>query len=204
MIIMTEQQPGSDRDTAETAAPDVAAPENSYIEHVRSVLSDPDTHFADRKSVSRVHGLISLGLGFGLLYFNGIITQVTRFSSWRFEFGFLINSFKVVLTIAIPVAAALFALHWLGKRAERGPALDLLIARYGAWFLAPAALVAAAIPLNLLDIAVSGWLRGAALVLIWLGLFLMSYWYAAPGKLRPAVLTTVAAYLGYRLLILLF
>lgn len=201
---MTGQQPESERETAEQPAQAAGKVTDGYLDHVRGVLSDPDAHFADQRSASRVHGLISLGLGFGLLYLNGIVSQVTRFSSWRFEFGFLVNSFKSVLTIAIPVAVALFMLHIIGKRAERAPSLDLLIARYGAWFLLPAALVALAIPFNLLDITIHGWLRGAALVMIWLGLFLMSYWYAAPSRLRPAVLASVGAYLGYRLLILLF
>ncbi len=202
---MSEQQPVQENNASSKADVSTTSPAGGYVEHVRGVLADPDAHFADSNtSASRINGLISLGLGFGLLYLNGIIGQVTRFSSWRFEFGFLVNSFKTILTIAIPVAVTLFLLHWLGRRGERGPSLDLLIARYGAWFLLPAALVALAIPLNLFDIVIHGWLRGGALVMIWNGLFLMSYWYAAPGRLRPAVLASLGAYLGYRLLIVLF
>lgn len=202
---MSEQQPVPENDESATAETNAASPASGYIDHVREVFVDPDTHFAEgNTSVSRINGLISLGLGFGLLYLNGVIGQVTRFSSWRFEFGFLVNSFKSILTIAIPVAVTLFLLQWIGKRTEHGPSLDLLIARYGAWFLLPAALVALAIPLNLLDIDIHGWLGGGALVMIWTGLFLMSYWYAAPGRLRPAVLASLGAYAGYRLLIVLF
>lgn len=186
------------------SAPSFAATADGYVNHVGEVLTRPDEHFADDRHFSRSLGLISIGLCLGLLFVHSLVGQITRFSSWRFEFDFLINAFKSTLAIGLPMLALVFALTWYQKRSSASYSLDFYIARFGALLILPCLLIALAIPLNLIDINLHGWLRGAAVILIYLAVFLMSYWYAAANQLRVAVVFTVGFYFAYRLLLLLF
>lgn len=177
---------------------------DGYLEHVRQVFMAPDAYFRDSAAASRTFGLISTGIFLGLLFVQSLITRVTRFSSWRFEFEYLIQAFKVALAIAIPMAALVFVLKWYGDRDNQGHSLDFHIGKFGAMLLLPCLLLAVAIPLNILDVAIGSWLRGLSITFVYLAVFLMAYLYAAPGKLKAAVVFTAGFYLAYRLLLLLF
>jgi hypothetical protein len=175
-----------------------------YLAEVREVLTEPDGYFARQSGGSQVNGLLTAGLFFAMLYVHSVVTRITRFSSWRFEFEFLIHAFKTTLAVALPLIAVIFALKWFEGRSGDARPLEFYIARFGALLILPTLMVALAIPLNLFDIALHGWLRGGALILVYLAVFLVSYWYAAKDQLRVAVLFTLGFYFTYRLLMLLF
>lgn len=205
---MNESQDHENHPPQEPAGPDSRpgsdSPGDGYLEHVRQVFMAPDTYFHDSTIASRTFGLISTGIFLGLLFMQSLITRVTRFSSWRFEFEFLIQAFKVALAIAIPMAALVFVLKWYGDRGDQGHTLDFHIGKFGSMLLLPCLLLAVAIPLNILDVTIDSWLRGLSITFIYLAVFLMTYLYAAPGKLKAAVVFTAGFYLAYRLLLLLF
>lgn len=190
---MNEEQQKTDQSTAS----------DSYLDHAKSVLTDPDRHFADDSTASRNHGLVSAGAFIGLIFLHAVITRVTRFSSWSFEFGHLVYAVKISLAVGLPIVAAIFVLRWLESRSGAARSLDFYVARFGAMLILPALMVAVAVPLNLFDITLHGWLRGGALVLVYIAVFMLSYLYAARDKLATAVLLALGFYFLYRLLLLL-
>lgn len=198
-----DQAPQQDP-AASNSPPGPEATGSAYLDHVRQVFTAPDAHFRDSAAASRTFGLISTGIYLGLLFLQSLITRVTRLSSWRFEFEYLLQAFKVVLAIAIPIAALVFILKWYGDRGGQGHSLDFHIGRFGAMLLLPCALLVVAIPLNILDVTIDSWLRGLSVTFVYLAVFLMAYLYAAPGKLKVAVVFVAGFYLAYRLLLLLF
>ena len=198
------QAPESSESSQDAAASQAAVTADGYISHVKEVLTSPDEHFADDSKASRNYGLISAGAFLGLIFLFNVISQVTRFTSWRFEFGFLTSSIKVVLAIGLPIVATVFVLRWLEGRSGTAQSMDFYIGRFGAMLILPALMLLVGIPLNLLDIALQGWFYGVALILTYISVFMLSYLYAAQGKLQTAVLMAVGFYFAYRLLRLLF
>ncbi len=195
----TKEETSSDpqsKDSQDSAS----AVAEGYIGHVKEVLTQPDDHFSDDSKASRNYGLISAGLFLGLVFVFNVITQMTRFTSWRFEFGFLISSFRVVLALGVPIVATVFVLRWLEGRSGTARSTDFYIGRFGAMLILPTLLVAVGIPLNLLDVALQGWFYGAALIFTYISVFMLSYLYGAQGKLQMAVLMAVGFYFAYRLL----
>jgi hypothetical protein len=175
-----------------------------YIDHVKEVLTRPDDYFADDARYSRNYGLISAGAFLGLIFLHSVITRVTRFSSWSFEFSYMITAFKIALAFGLPIVAAVFVLRWLeGRSGGSARSVDFYIARFGAMLIVPALMVAVAVPLNLFNVVLHGWFRGGAVILLYISVFMLSYLYAAKGQLRSAVLMTIGFYFAYRLLGLL-
>lgn len=177
---------------------------DGYISHVKEVLTGPDEHFADDGKASRNDGLITAGIFLGLIFLHALISRVSRFSSWGFEFGYLTYAIKIMLAIGLPIVAVVFVLRWLEGRSGTARSVDFYIGRFGAMLVLPALMVAIAVPLNLFDITLHGWFRGGALILTYIAVFMLSYLYAAKGQLRTAVLMAVGFYFAYRLLLLLF
>ncbi len=200
-----EQKPDTKEESASEPEPkgsqeSASAVAEGYIGHVKEVLTQPDDHFADDSKASRNHGLISAGLFLVMVFVFNVITQVTRLSSWRFEFGFLTSSLRVVLALGLPIVATVFVLRWLESRSGTARSVDFYTGRFGAMLILPMLLVAVGIPLNLLDVTVQGWFYGAALIFTYISVFMLSYLYAAKGKLQTAVLMAVGFYFAYRLL----
>lgn len=177
---------------------------DGYMTHVREVLTAPDGFFDPVKRSPQLFGLITTGVFLGLVFFEALMGRVTRFSNWGFEFSYLTYAIKVTLAIGVPIAAVLFVLMWQAGRSGNQSSLDFFIEKFGAALILPSVFILLAIPLEILDITIHSWFRGAALILIYVAVFMMSYLYAAPRRLNVAVLFVVGFYFFYRLMLLLF
>lgn len=184
---------GSGQDTAD-----------GYMTHVQEVLTSPDGFFDPAKRSPQLFGLITTGVFLGLIFFETLMGRITRFSNWDFEFSDLTYAIKITLAIGVPIAAALFMLMWQAGRSGNQTSLDFFIEKFGAALILPSVFILVAIPLEILDITIHSWFRGAALILVYVAVFMMSYLYAAPRRLSVAVLFVLGFYFFYRLMLLLF
>lgn len=187
---------------SEEGRPDT--PESSYIGHVQDVLLQPDKALTADAVGERSHAIIDLAVYFGAVFFASLVARVIGYSGWGFEFGYVMDAFKGVLTIAMPIAAVIFALHTWGSKAGQPRSLDFYVSRVGAGLLLPALLLTGAIVLNMLDIRIHTWLRGLAMAYVYVLVFMLAFGFAMPGKLRNAILFLGGFYVAYRLLALLF
>jgi len=192
----SEQSAASARKIQQTA--------QGYFSHVREVLSKPDDFFAEGSRTTKINGLISLAVFLAVFFLHYLFGRITGYGDWGFEFSYLIDAIKHTLAIAIPVAAAIFALKWQAGRTEGSGSLDLHIEKFGAALILPSVLLIIAIALDILDIRIHAWFNGAALVFVYLAVFMTCYLFAAGRRLVVPVLFTLGFYILYRLILLLF
>lgn len=175
-----------------------------YIQHVREVVTAPDAFFDSGTRSNTLFGYISMAAFLALVLIESLFGRIVRFSNWSFEFSYVVEAFKTALTIGISIAAVLFVLNWQAGRGDGKASLAFYVEKFGAALILPCLLLVLAIPLEMLDITIHSWFRGAALILVYVAVFMMSYWYAAPKRLNIAVLFLIGFYFVYRLLLLLF
>lgn len=194
-----KSRPGPD-DSHDTAAD----PSGGYIDHVRSVLATPDRVFdADRRGDGG-HAVIDLGVYLVAVFLAALIARVTGYSGWDFEFGYIIDAVKSVLTIGIPIGLAIVALNYFDSGSNGSRSTDFYLEKVAAGLVLPALLLLGAVILDLLDIRIHSWLRGLSMAFVYVLVFLAAYGYCAPGRLRTAAAFLAAFYVVYRLLALLF
>lgn len=207
---MSEQQGNDNQETeASPAGPsgpsgDSGSTADGYIAHVRRVLTEPDMFFGADYRDDRGQALIDLGIFLIAVFLAAVIARVTGYSGWDFEFGYVIDAIKQVLTIGIPIGAAIFALDSFGKRSGNRRSIDFYLEKFGAGLILPALLLLGALVLDLLDIRIHSWFRGLSMAFIYALVFGLAYAYAAPGKLKIAAAFLTGFYLIYRLIALLF
>lgn len=182
----------------------VESPESSYIGHVRQVLVQPDEALTGERAGETRHAIIDLSVYFGAVFLASLFARVIGYSGWDFEFGYVVDAVKGVLTIGIPIGLAIFALNAWGAKSGESRSMEFYLAKFGAGLLLPAVLLMGAIVLHVLDIRIHTWLRGLAMAYVYVLVFLLAYGYAMPGKLRNAILFLAGFYVAYRLLALLF
>ena len=151
---MTEHSQDEDREKAEAslrADHDVTAPKDEaagYLAHVRSVFQSPDEFFDDGHRSDRGYAVIDLAVYAVAVYLAALFARITGYSGWGFEFGYLLDAAKSVLTIGISLACAVFALSAWAQRSERPHSTGFFLEKLGASLLLPALLLLAALVLR--------------------------------------------------------
>jgi hypothetical protein len=175
-----------------------------YIDHVRSVLTEPDAVFDANRRGDGGHAVIDLGVYLVAVFLAALIARVTGYSGWDFEFGYIIDAVKGVLTIGIPIGLAIFALNYFDSDAHGSRSTEFYFEKIAAGLVLPALLLLGALILDLLDIRIHSWLRGLSMAFVYVLVFLAAYGYATPGRLKTAAAFLAGFYVVYRLLALLF
>jgi hypothetical protein len=187
---------------AETAGRPKAG--GGYPGHLTEVLIRPDAFFrADRRG-DRGSALIDLGAFFVVFFLAAVVSRTFGSAGFEFRFGSLVDGLKAALVLAIPIAGLVFVLPFQAARSGGTGSAGFYLEKIGAALVLPTLLLLVAIGLDLLDVRIQSWFRGAAMVFVYIAVFAASYTYAAPGRLKPAVAVTLGFYLLYRLLVLLF
>lgn len=184
---------------AESEAAEVAG---NYLAHVKKVITQPDEYFNEDQGASLQLGLINLAIFLILNFFYMFVVQVTRLSSWSIKFSHFTTGLRTLLVIGVPLVVAVFALRWMARDKNRSEiSTGFIVEKLGAILIVPSLLLVAATALALVNFDLYAWLRGLALVLVWAGIFLVSYLYGGgKTRIRNAFLFTAAFYLAYRLM----
>ncbi|NKI36388.1 hypothetical protein HFP89_14555 [Wenzhouxiangella sp. XN79A] len=207
---MPEHEPGSAPDPQDTGAEPRAdadprpGTDSGYSSHLAEVLTRPDAFFEAERRGDRSSALIDLAAFFVVFFLAAVVARTFGYAGFEFRFGSLVEGIKATLVMAIPIAGLVFALPLQAARSGGTGSADLYLEKIGAALLLPTLLLLVAIGLDILDVAIQSWFRGAAMVFVYIAVFAASYAYAAPGRLKPAVAATLGFYLLYRLLVLLF
>lgn len=192
-------------ESSDTAIPEGGSDGNGegYVQYLMGIFTRPDELLDERSRDLKIFGLINLGALVVLLALSSFVQRTALTSTSGVRVSWLINGIKYGLSFAIPLAIVLFVLNWYAKREGNERSVDFFIEKLGIAAALPAVLVALAIPLNLLGITMHSWFRGAGLFFIYIGVFMMSYLFAAPRQLKPAVVFALGFYFVYRLIWLL-
>jgi hypothetical protein len=170
---------------------------------VMTIFQRPDEFFDKQYRGQKLFGLVTMGTLIVLIAMSSFVQRLAMTSSSGFRLSWLLNGIKFGLSFAIPIAALMFVLKWYSARQQSGFGLDFFLEKFGAAMALPSVLIAIAIPLNLLGITMHGWFRGSGLFFIYIAVFMMSYLYAAPAQIKPAVVFSLGFYFAYRLIWLL-
>jgi len=194
-----------DRPTAsERNSAGANAGSESYTDHVRQALLSPDTYFEAGHRSDRSHAVLDVAIYAGVVFLAALFARITGYSGWDFEFGYLLDAAKGVLTIGIALAAAVAGLGAYGSRVGTSHSTGFYLEKLGAGLLLPAILLVAAIGLDILDARIHAWFRGLSVAFVYVLVFGLAYRYAAPGRLKVAAGFLAGFYILYRLLALLF
>jgi hypothetical protein len=194
-----EPQEPIDPDPGQSGNADLGAFPAWYM----AIFSRPDEVFGDKSAGQKLFGLISMAIVIVLIALGSFVQRVGLTTTSGVRLSWLINGIKFGLSFAIPMVVLLFALKWYSDRQNSGHGLDFYIGKFGAAMALPSVLLAIAIPLNLLSITMHSWFRSSGLFFIYIAVFMMSYLYAAPHQIKPAVLFSLGFYFAYRLIWLL-
>jgi len=175
----------------------------SYPQYLAALYQRPDELLDDSVRGLKLFGLINMGALVVLIALSSFVQRIALTTTSGVRFSWLVNGIKFGLSFAIPIAIVLFAFQWYAKRGQHERSLDFFIEKFGTAMALPAVLVAIAIPLNLLGITMHSWFRGSGLFFIYIGVFMVSYLYVAPQRIKVAVVFTLAFYFAYRLIWLL-
>lgn len=181
----------------------VPEPENrlaGYPQFLLESFTRTDEVLEDRYRGGQLFGLINLAILVVLLMLAPFIQRVMLSSTSGMRMSWLLNGIKSGLAYAIPLAIVVFLLQWYAGKQGKQRGLDFYLEKFGAMLALPIVLAAIGILLNLLTINIHTWFRGAGLTFMYLAVFMMSYLYAAPGRIRVAVVFTLGFYLACRLL----
>lgn len=207
-MIENSQEKGQEGDGASEASSKGAASKHGgtdgYVDHVRAIFSSPDAFFEASHRSDRGHALIDLVVYASAVFLASLFARITGYSGWGFEFAYLVDAGKSVLTIGLPLAGAVFAFAAYGARSGKSHSADFYLEKLGGALLLPALLLFAAIVLDLLDIRIHAWLRGLSSAFVYVVVFTFAYRYATPGRLVVAASFLAGFYILYRLLALLF
>lgn len=188
-----DSEPAEDRSPGSEAA-------SNYFTQFLALFRNPDDFFTDAYHGQKLFGLINL---VALVVIVALVGFVQRAGFGGVDFGDLVGGIKWALALAVPLAALLFAYPWYAKNQGRTLEMDFLLEKLGGAMALPAVLLLLAIPLDLLDITLHSWFRGAGLALIYIAVFMTAYWYVAPRKIAVATISVLAFYAAYRLINLL-
>ena len=175
-----------------------------YVAHIRAVLTEPDRFFGKDHRSGRSEAITDLAVFGAACFLAAVVARAFGFSGFQFEFGHLVHGFKSLLVLALPLAGLVFAWAWQGGRAGGQTAPGFYLEKLGGALLLPALLLVVAIVLDIFGARIQVWFRGAAMAFVYIGVFAMTFAYAAPGKLKTAAAFTLGFYIAYRLLVLLF
>ena len=198
-----ESDPGSKPASAgpESGGSDAA---NTYIDHVRKVIMQPDEYFHRDNGASLGLGLINLGVFLGITFVYIFMAQVTRFSSWTFKFGHITSGLRSVLAIGIPLVVATYALRWLaGRNDSPARSTGFFAEKVGAILILPSLLLAAALILRIVDFNLYSWFRNVEMTMVYVGIFLLCYLHTTRNRIATAAVFTIGFYFAYRLVLLL-
>lgn len=177
---------------------------SAYISHARQVIMQPDEYFHDDKGASLKLGLINFAVFLGLTFLYIFFVQVTRFSSWSLKFGHVTSGIRSVLAIGVPLAVAIYALRWInGNQGGAKRSTSFFVEKVGSILIVPSLLLAAALVLRVLNLDLHSWFRGVEMVMVYVGIFLLSYLHASKNRIATAAVFTIAFYFAYRLMLLL-
>jgi hypothetical protein len=190
--------------SSEADNPGANAGSESYTDHVQKALLSPDTYFETGHRSDRSHAMLDVAIYAGVVFLAALFARITGYSSWDFEFGYLLDAAKGVLTMGIALAAAVAGLGAYGSRAGASHSTGFYLEKLGAGLLLPAILLLAAIGLDILDARIHTWFRGLSVAFVYVLVFGLAYRYAAPGRLKVAAGFLASFYILYRLLALLF
>lgn len=188
-----------DRGPAEERSAGSEAASN-YFTQLLALFRDPDAFFTDAYHGQKLFGLINLA---GLVVIVALVGFVQRAGFGGVDFGDLVGGIKWALALGVPLGALLFAYPWYAKKQDRTLEMDFLLEKLGGAVALSAVLLLLAIPLDLLDITLHSWFRGASLAFIYIAVFMTAYWYVAPRRIAVATVSTLAFYAAYRLINLL-
>ncbi len=200
---MTDQ-PTSPQTPDQQPAP---KPENQlagYPQYLLESFTRTDEVLEDRYRGGQVFGLINMGILVVLLMLAPFIQRVMQTSTSGIRMSWLLTGIKSGLAYAIPLVIVVFLLQWYTGRQNNRRQLDFIIEKFGMMLALPIVLALIGILLNLLTVNIHTWFRGAGLTFMYLAVFMMAYLYAAPGRIRVAVVFTLGFYLACRLLHMLF
>lgn len=201
-----EQSKGSDTETAESSqdTPSVPDPASGYLDHVRAIFSSPDAFFEVDHRSDRGHALIDLAVYAAVVFLAALFARITGYSGWDFEFSYLIDAVKSVLTIGIALAGAVAGLNLYARRSGDSHSTGFYLEKLGGGLMLPALMLVAALVLDILDVRIHTWLRGLSMAFVYVLIFAFAYRYATPGRLKLAAAFLGGFYVLYRLLVLLF
>ena len=207
---MTDQRSDTEAKPSEPAAgnsSNAASPKkesSGYVEHVVQVLTEPDRFFDSGHRSDRSEAMIDLAVFATAYFLAAVVARAFGFSGFDLDFGHFIDGFKSLLVLALPLAGLVFAWSWQGGRAGGQETPGFYVEKLGGALLLPALLLVLAIVLDMIDARIHSWFRSMAIAFVYIGVFAMTYAYAAPGKLKTAAIFTAGFFIAYRLLVLLF
>jgi hypothetical protein len=196
----------SDQPTASSPPPPAPEPTvpagPNYLDYLRQIFLDTDRFFDDRKRGLMVFGLINMSALVALLALGTFFQRIGA-STGGMRFAWLMTGIKLGLAIAVPLAIAVFVLNWYSSRQGSARGIDFFVEKLGAALALPLLLLVVALPFGLIGATLHSWFHGAALVFVYIAIFVMAYLYAAPRRLQVATLFALGFYLTYRLIWLL-
>lgn len=194
---MTDDDQDQEQTTERSAGSEAAS---NYFTQLLALFKNPDDFFTDSYHGQKLFGVINL---VGLVVMLALAGFVQRAGYGGVDFGDLIGGIKWALALAVPLGALLFVYPWYAKKQGRTLEMDFLLEKLGGAVALSAVLLLLAIPLDLLDITMHSWFRGAALALLYIAVFMTAYWYVAPRRIAVATIAVIAFYAAYRLINLL-
>lgn len=197
------EQPNEQNNEANPEPSTASADLGGFPSWYLSIFSRPDEVFDTQARGQKLFGLISMAALVTLIALSSFVQRAGLTSTGGVRLSWLINGIKFGLSFAIPIAVLLFVLKWYSDRQNSGYGLDFFLEKFGAAMALPSVLIAIAIPLNLLSITMHSWFRSSGLFFIYIAVFMMSYLYAAPQQIKPAVVFSLGFYFAYRLIWLL-
>lgn len=194
---MTDNDQDHEQATERSDDSDTAS---NYFTQLLALFKNPDDFFTDTYHGQKLFGLINL---VGLIVAVALVGFVQRAGYGGVDFDDLLGGIKWALALALPLGALLFVYPWYAKQQGRTLEMDFLLEKLGGAVALSAVLLLLAIPLDLLDITMHSWFRGAGLALVYIAVFMTAYWYVAPRRIAVATISVIAFYVAYRLINLL-
>ena len=174
-----------------------------YPKYLMAVFNKPDEMLDGTSRGLKIFGLINMGALVVLIALSSFVQRIAMTTTSGVRFSWLVNGIKFGLSFAIPIAIVVYLFSWYAKRQGNDRGLDFFMEKFGAAMALPAVLVAIAMPLNLLGITMHSWFRASGLIFIYITVFLISYLYVAPQRIKVAVVFAFGFYFAYRLIWLL-
>ncbi|WP_025027468.1 hypothetical protein [Caldalkalibacillus mannanilyticus] len=175
----------------------------NFFEYAKRFFKSPDEILENQYKGLKSSGLLVIIMLVTLLLLNNLVTILSRTSLSMLKFSSFSNPFTYGVSYALIFIITIFAFKQILSKQNSKFSLDFIIEKFGALLLLPCALYAIAIPLNILNLTVYGWISGMGHTFIYLAVFMFAYLYLFPKDIKKSALALMAYYILTRLLFML-
>ncbi|MFA9560634.1 hypothetical protein ACERII_25360 [Evansella sp. AB-rgal1] len=175
----------------------------NYFQYVLLILRDPDYVITKSYKGFSKFGLINIITLFSLFFFHSFI-QETLLLDRSWEIKNILISLKLVFSLFAPFITVFFLMNWVATKVIDKQSISYYLEKFGAVLFYPTFFLLTSIILQWYNVIGYPWLKNISMIFIYIGIFIVSYLFAARDNYKISALFVIGFYFASKFLYFAF